>query len=102
MVNQWCVILAAYWLSIRRGNPPPGSFDDLCKATLADLEKIHSGQFDVAGIGEREAGWPAWSNVRVDILYPLRKIRVERPISEKQPTTYQQAKDWPAEFITDL
>ena len=100
LVNQWAVILACYWLSSRRGNPPPGSFGDLYKEAIEDLKKVHNGQFDIPNVGEREAGWPAWSNVRVDMLYQLRKLRVETRISEREPVNYNRARDWGSEFIS--
>lgn len=83
VVNNWCVVLACHWLSCRRGNPPPGSFDQLKDEVMEDLKAIRAGEADLPEIGLRNAAWPAWSNVRVDCLYRLRKIRVEKPISEK-------------------
>lgn len=99
VVNEWCVILACHWLSSRRGNPPPGSFKDLAEQAIKDLELVAAGRFQVPEAGYREAAWPAWSNIRVDILYSLRKVRVERPISDQTPTTYPQTRDRGAEFM---
>ena len=99
MVYYWATVLACYWLSMHRGNPPKGSFDDLQNEVIEDMKLVHDGKYAVPGLGEREVGWPAWSNVRVDVLYPLRRIRVERPLSERTATTYNQVKDWPAEII---
>lgn len=101
LVNNWAVICGAYWLSCRRGNPPPGSFDDLYKEAVEDMKLVHSGQYQIPDIGLREVAWPAWSNVRVDQLYNLRRVRVQRPISEKSPTPYRQNRDWPGEFILE-
>jgi len=85
VVNEWCAMLAVHWLSIRRGNPAPGSFEDHYKEVLEDLASVRDGtnQLD---LGLREAAWPAWSNVRVDPAYLLRKARVERPLSEQGPS----------------
>lgn len=102
LVNEWAVLCAAYWLSCRRGNPPPGSFDDLYKSAIDDLKLIHSGSFQIPDIGYRDSAWPAWSNIRVDQGYPLRKIRVERPISESSPVPYSQPRDRTAEYINDV
>lgn len=102
LVNNWCVILTAYWLSTRRGNPSPGSFADLYEEAIKDLEMIRKGEAQLPGIGLRTAAWPAWSNVRVNQLYALRKIRVERPISEQSPAKdYYQQQDWAANFIIE-
>lgn len=101
IVNNWTVVLAARWLSCRRGNPPPGSFDDLYKEVLEDLKDVRAGRANLPDIGLRTAAWPAWSNVRVDCLYSLRKIRVERPISERSATDYRQSVDWPSVWIVE-
>jgi len=102
LVNNWTVICAGYWLSTRRGNPPPGSFADLYEDALKDMEMIRTGQAQLPGIGLRTNAWPAWSNVRVDQLYALRKIRVEKPISEQSPVKdYYQQQDWAANFIIE-
>lgn len=101
LVNNWCVVLAAHWLSCRRGNPPPGSFDKLYDETMEDLKMVHSGAHQIPELAYRSAHWPAWSNVRVDALYALRKVRVERPISEGTSTPYQQHTDWPAQFTVE-
>ena len=97
VVNEWCVILACHWLSIRRGNPAPGSFVDQMKSVMEDIKLVRQGTV-VLDLGQREGAWPAWSNVRVDMGYPLRKIRVERPISE-QPTLQPQNQDLAANHI---
>lgn len=100
-VNQLTVIVACWWLSCRRGNPQPGSLDDLYKQATKDMEQIHGGNFALPDAGERVAAWPAWSNVRVDILCALRKVRVERPISEQSPAPYGQTLDYGSLFIFD-
>lgn len=102
LVNQWCVLCAAKWLSSRRGNPPPGSINELYEQAVEDMKLVHDGKYEVPGIGTRDAQWPFWSNVRVDAVYALRKIRVEKPISEKTATTYPQHPDRVAEFIWEF
>jgi hypothetical protein len=101
LVNQYAVIFAAYWLSCRRGNPPPGSFDSLYKEAIEDLKGVHSGDFQIPELGTRDAQWPVWSHVRVDCLYALRKNRVERPLSEQTPVPYPQNQDWASAFIVE-
>lgn len=102
VVNNWCVILAGRWLSMRRGNPPPGVITQLYEEAIEDLKLVHSGSYEVPGVGTRDVLWPVWSNVRVDPLYVLRKIRVERPISEKTRTSYPQHLDRLAERIVEF
>jgi hypothetical protein len=93
LVNQWTIVLAAQWLSSRRGNPPPGSFADLYKETIEDLKSIRKGENQIPDIGYRDAAWPAWSNVRVDVLRTVQRVLVERSISERTPTPYRQHRD---------
>ena len=99
MVNQWATICAAWWFSHRRASPPPGAYDQLYKETLEDLKSVRKGENQVPDIGQRDVMWPAWSNVSINIGYALRKIRVERPISERTPTPYPQNVDHGADFI---
>lgn len=102
LVNEWAVICAAHWLSQRRGNPPPGSIKGLFEQAVEEMTSVHSGLFEVPGVGTREVLWPAWSNVRIDQLYALRKIRVERPISERTPVGYRQNVDHVANRIWEF
>lgn len=83
LVNDWCTILATYKLSLRRGNPVPGSLIELRDQAEEDMKLVHSGAYEISDIAQRNISWPAWSNVRVDVLYNLRRIRVERPISDQ-------------------
>ncbi len=101
LVNNWCVICAAKWLSSHRGNPPPESIDELYDEAIEDMKLVHEGLYQVPDIGTRDALWPAWSNVRVSNLYALRKVRVERWISDRYPTPYQQNIDIVAEQIIE-
>lgn len=101
VVNRWAVICACYWLSCRRGNPPPGSFDELYREAIKDMELVHSGEYQIPDIGLRYDSFPAWSNVRVNVLYALRKIRVQRPISDRTATPYRRNLDHGANFIVE-
>jgi hypothetical protein len=98
IVNQWAVPLGACWVRRRRGNDVPKSLADDCIAALEDLQAVQAGTMLIADIPLRAAGWPAWSNVTVDTRYRIKKVRVQRPISEKTPTQYSQIIDWNAEF----
>lgn len=103
IVNNWAVVLACHWLSCRRGNPPPSSMEGLYDETMEDLKAVKSGEVDLPDIGLRTSAWPSWSNVRVDCLYTLRKIRVERVqgMSESPNAGFPRNTDWPGEFIVE-
>lgn len=101
VVNNWAVVLACDWLSRRRGNPSP--FGDMVEEVMSDLKAIRSGEAQFSDIGLRTAAWPAFSNVRVDALYALRKIRVERVngMSEMTPVPYSGNNDLRSRFIIE-
>ncbi len=103
LVNEWCAIMAAYKLSCRRGNPPAGSLATLYDEAIEELKAVKSGEYQLPGIGARDLFTPAWSNVRVDLSYALRKIRVEKPMSERssQQGTYTQQKDVISDMIIE-
>lgn len=102
MVNDWCAIVACYFLATRRGNPSPASIIDLYQGAIRDLELVHSGAYEVPLTPLREVGIPAWSNIRVDVMYNRDKIRVLTTNSEKTPTPYRQKKDWGSLFTSDV
>ena len=75
---------------------------DLYDEAIADMKLVKKGEFQVPEIGTRIGSFPAWSNVRVDVFYALRKIRVERPISNKQRVlNYTQQGDIAANYIIE-
>ena len=102
VVNQWCVVLACHWLSTHRGNPAPGSFKDAYKEAIEDMKSVRAGENQL-DLGLRTAAWPAWSNMRRDIRYPLRSLRVEKGISVHgrgaKPSSYSQNTDRAADYI---
>jgi len=101
LVNDWATTLCACWLRARRGNPVPGSLLDMCKGVIEDLKLVQSGQVVLSDVPLRAAAWPAWSNVRVDHTYELRKVRVERWISERVSgeSPYPRDVDYTSEWI---
>lgn len=100
LVNDWCTRLATYWLCTRRGNPAPKSIQDLRDEAIEEMKEVRNGMGMIPDLGTRNADWPAWSNVRVDPNYRLRKIRVERPLSEKTPPQdARRNNDWLAEAL---
>ena len=85
VINEWAAYLACNWLSRRRGNP--GLFKAEVGEAIKDMKEIRAGVSNLEDIPARHPSWPTWSNTRVDSNYRLRKIRVERPISEEEPTS---------------
>lgn len=101
IVNYWCSIISAHQLCGRRGDPVPDSLREMYDQTMEDLKMVRLGRYQLPDVAMRSAAWPAWSNVRVDTIHAIRRIRVERPISEKrggQPD-YDQSIDRAADII---
>lgn len=97
--RDWAIILASHWLAARRYNAVPKSIVDLRREVLEDLKNLKSGQYMLADISERVVNSPRWKNMRVVDRYRLRKIRVERPISDTTPTRLPEATDLVADMI---
>jgi curved DNA-binding protein CbpA len=102
LANEWATIIASRWLRTRRGNPCPKSLQDMYDEAIKDMEKVKKEEMQIPDIGKRNPDWPAWSNVSVSNAYRFKKIRVERPISERTPTQYPQNPDWGAEFCWEI
>lgn len=101
-VNRRATDIACYLLEGRRGNIPTAAVSNWYKQALDWLEKVHMSLYEIPGIPIRATQAPAWSNVRIDQRYPLFRVRVERNISDKNPTPYAQSVDWQAEFDYSL
>lgn len=101
LVNQWCAILAAHTVSVRRGNPAAGSLEQLREEALEDLKMVRAGSYQLPDVAPRTGAWPKWSNVTVSVLHHIRKVRVERPISESRDggVDYPQIIDRKSEVI---
>lgn len=101
LVNDWATVCACYKEKTRRGNPSPASLVDRYKEACADMKLVHDGLFEVPMTALREQGLPAWSNMKLDLGYSQKKLRVERQISDKRPTDFTQQKDIAGEFIVE-
>lgn len=101
IVNQYASIVAAYLVCSRRGNSAPASLKALYEETMEDLKQLRAGEIQLPDTAMRTAAWPAWSNVNVSVLYTIKRVRVQKPISESRggDPDYQQATDRAAEFI---
>lgn len=97
-INRRAVDLSVYFLCIRRANTPSVSVEARYKQALIDLDRIHSGRYEVPGIPVRATQAPAFSNFHIDQRYPVGRCRVERSLSEKTPTGYPQFVDWCSEY----
>lgn len=102
LVNDWATVIASRWLCLRRGNPVPKQIEQLFKETIDDMKRVKTGEHEIPEIAARVANSPFWSNIHVSVIHRLRKIRVERPISERTPTDYLQQRDHAADIIGNV
>lgn len=98
VVTEWAAIFATRWLCNRRGNGVPSGIQEAYDEAMLEIKEVQAGRMDLMEVAAREVPWFAWSNCRVSAAYRLRRIRVERPISEKTPTTYPQTRDIQADY----
>lgn len=106
LVRGWARRIAAKLLCLRRGNPVPKSLLDEVgtpedgTGVYGRLVRVHQGQENLLGIAERVTPAMGWVNVRVIPGYPLRKARVEVPLSEPVPVKGTPLdRDYSADFI---
>lgn len=86
-INRWCVVMSAYFLCMRRGNPIPESiqyeFDRINNMRDGLLVKLSEGIYLLAGVARKGDYGPSMSNIEISRSYPFRKQRVQpnsRPI----------------------
>ena len=87
LANQWAADLASYYLCRTRGNPVPESIIEAAREAEERLEKIYKGRFRLPGVPMRRNNGPTYDNLRIDVRYRFRVIRVEGNTSSQQPTT---------------
>lgn len=102
IVNEWTAVTAAYLLCCRRGNPAAGSIKDLYDEAVAEMKEVAAGTQSLADAASRHSAFPSWANVRFSLTHRLRRLRVERPISEvRDPSTGKRIFDLGADFIRE-
>lgn len=98
VVNEWCALLVARRLCRHRGNSVPQSLETACEEARKDVDAVRRKEMVLPDCHLRRRQGMTFSNVRVDCRYNLRRIRVERPLSDRMPTQYPQVVDRAAEF----
>ena len=101
-VNLWATKIAAYWLSKRLYRAPPQGIKDDYDETMDELRMVKDSELNIEDIGTRTSGWPAFSNVTIDLLSPIRRVRVEPSISEPTPTQFSQSVDYNSYLMLDF
>lgn len=76
LLKRWNVVLAAFFLSERRGNPVPSSTAAECERIMARLEDIRVGKLKLPLVPHVGPNVPAVSNLLIDRRYPRSQVRV--------------------------
>jgi len=76
LVVDWCAALAAYYLTCRRGNPPPPGIAVLFQGAVEDLKAVQKGQADIPGLALIKSHAPGMSKMRAT-LRPYARAVVE-------------------------
>lgn len=101
IVHHWATVIAARWLCKRRGNPVPESIEDEYEEIIEELTAVKQGEMSLGDVPQREADQPTWSNVTVDDRYRVKRIRVQRPISEQSPSAIPPHRHYPSDYAVE-
>lgn len=64
LVRDWAAVLAAYYLSCRRGNDPPAGIAILYEEAIANMTEVKKGLNEIPGIPARKSYVPVFSSMR--------------------------------------
>lgn len=95
MIRNWCSIIAAYRVTMRRCGSPPVALQWEYEQTMEKLGLIRVGQLEIGGLASLATPGIAMSNLRIDPRFPTKQLRVEGQISGQQPNNQRP-------FITDI
>lgn len=99
-VWNWATAIACHWICARRQNPIPSSLNNMYIETMDELMAVSSGQMQIEDIGYRNNIMPMWSALRLDNRWSLKKLRVERPLSDRtRVRNYTQKADLAADIV---
>jgi len=90
LITRWCVVIAARFLSQRRGNVVPDSIEVEWQRIVEHLEAIASGLRQLPGLALRDDMRPSWSNLTIDRRWRRSTVRVTRQNSSDAPTSLTQ------------
>ena len=92
-VWNWATIKACHWFCARRGNPIPGSLLNLYLEAKDELEQVKAGVMPIEDIGMRNTCFPCWVNLRMDLRFSMKTMRVQRSISDRTPALFPEKVD---------
>lgn len=103
LVNWWASIIAAFMVSVRRGNPSASSLSDLHDAAMEDLKLVRSGEYTLPDVALRDSAFPAWSNMSCPAVgRSVAKLRVQTSISSRKGNQSGRIVDGLARIVGDI
>ena len=92
LVKDWAAIIAAFYLCIRRGNPPLPGIAILYDGAIADLKDIQKGITTIPGVSSRKGYAPVMSRMRSTLRpHPRAVVETSQGASTAgAPTGYTQ------------
>lgn len=100
IVNRWCVVGSARYLSLVRGNPVPDSWQIKWDLVLEKLEAVRSDNLSLPGIALRDEDIPTLSNFTIDRRYRRSKKRVTS--ANSTVATSGRSRDLARDYGVDL
>ncbi len=83
-------VYAAREVVLRRGNPcTPGLFEMYIEA-LSDLKEIKNATMFIEDIGALVDPQPSWSNLRLDPVYSVKQLRVQKGSSDRSSAGFKR------------
>lgn len=101
-VNNRAAWLATYALCGRRGNPEPESLIERAEKIIEELEYHRRANRPLPGLPVRTRLAPNWSNLRPDLRFNFKVLRVERSTSSRNESQLQTFRDWRAAFAIEI
>jgi phage gp36-like protein len=102
LVRNWCSIIAAYRVAMRRCGSPPVALQWEYEQTMDKLGLIQVGQLEIGGLASLATPGVAMSNLRMDPRAITKRMRVEVPISGQQPNNQRPViKDIQTSYFPD-
>jgi hypothetical protein len=100
-VWNYATIYYTRWLCLRSGNPIPPGLHELFVDVKDELKQIKNGTLFIADIGIYDSPEASWSNLRLDDSFAVRRLRVERGISDRSATNGRVRRDWASEYFKE-
>lgn len=95
----WSTVIGAQWLCARRGNPIPGSINNLYLQSLDELDAVMNRKLTIEDTVYRNECFPTWSVLRIDRRFSVKQMRVVASISGRTAPQFPRIWDLASQII---